>query len=120
MRVPWRERRLICTVQSSHRHVRIGALAITDRTFITNEGYKGRCELDLHADTCVAGANFCICEFDGMTCEVSPYSDSYASIKDVPIVAAATAWTNAETGETHIFYILTRFSGMGRRCRSVY
>ena len=43
-------------------------------------------------------------EFDGMTCEVSPYSDSYESIKDVPIVAAATAWTNAETGETHILY----------------
>jgi hypothetical protein len=39
-----------------------------------------------------------------MTCEVSPYSESYELIKDVPIVAAATAWTIAETGKTRIIY----------------
>ena len=50
------------------------------------------------------GLNFAICEFDGMTCEVSPYTDSYESMKDVPIVGAATAWKNEDTGETHILY----------------
>jgi hypothetical protein len=104
MQIPKKKNLLICTIQSGCRQVRIGAMAITDRTFITEDGHKGRCELDSHADTCVAGANFCICEFDGMTCEVSPYLDNYESIKDVPIVAAATAWTNEETGETHILY----------------
>ena len=104
MQVPREERRLIRTMQLSRRHVQIGALAIRDRTFITKEGHKGRCELDLHADSCVAGANFCICEFDGMTCKVSPSSDKNELIKDVPIVAAATAWTDAKTGETHILY----------------
>jgi hypothetical protein len=60
--------------------------------------------LDSHADTCVAGANFVICVFNGITCEVSLYTDSYEAMKDVPIVGAATAWTNADTGETHILY----------------
>ena len=97
-------RNQVCTVQSSHRHARVGAITITDRMFNTDEGHSGRCELDSHADTCVAGANFVICVFDGMTCEVSPYTDSYEAMKDVPIVGAATAWTNADTGETHILY----------------
>jgi hypothetical protein len=92
----------VCTVQSSHRHARVGAITITDRMFQTEEGHSGRCEMDLHADTCVAGANFVICTFDGITCEVSPYTDSYEAIKDVPIVGVATAWTNPKTGETHI------------------
>jgi hypothetical protein len=81
----------------------VEAIAISDQRFHTVEGHNGRCKLDSHADTCVAGANFAICEFDGMTCEVLPYTDSYESIKDVPIVGA-TAWTNEETGETHILY----------------
>ena len=62
------------------------------------EGCSRRSESDSHADTCVSGANFAICEFDGMTCEVSPYTDSYESMKDVPIVGAATAWTNVRDG----------------------
>ena len=103
MRPLWGVRR-VCTVLSHHRHSRVGAIAISDRRFHTVEGHSGRCELDSHADTCVAGANFAICEFDGMTCEVSPYTESYESMKDVPIVGAATAWTNVETGETHILY----------------
>ena len=77
---------------------------MSNQRFHTVEGHSRRCELDLHADTYVAGANFAICEFDGMTCEVSPYTDSYESMKDVPIVGAAMAWTNEETGATHILY----------------
>jgi hypothetical protein len=103
MRSLWGVRR-VCTVLSHHQHSRVGAIAISDWRFHTMEGHSGRCELDLHADTCVAGANFAICEFDGMSCEVSPYTDSYEAMKDVPIVGAATAWTNVEMGETHILY----------------
>ena len=38
----------------------------------------GRCELDSHADTIVAGANCIILQYTGQECSVHPYSDSYA------------------------------------------
>jgi hypothetical protein len=60
--------------------------------------------MDTHADTCVAGANFLACEFDGTTCEVIPFLSEYQLTKGIPIVSAATAWTNEQTGETVILY----------------
>jgi hypothetical protein len=75
-----------------------------DPMFVTDEGNQARCELDTHADTCVAGVNFLIQSFDGQTCDVMPYSDDYQAIRDVPVVTAATAWTNTNTGETFILY----------------
>jgi hypothetical protein len=42
------------------------------------------------------------CGFDGTTCEVTLFTDAYKSMNDIPIVTAATAWTNEETGETLI------------------
>jgi hypothetical protein len=68
------------------------------------EGTIGRCEMDTHADTCVAGANFLVCEFDGTTCEVTPFTDQYQAMKGIPIVSAATAWTDEESGETIILF----------------
>jgi hypothetical protein len=50
----------------------------------------------------VAGANFLAWEFTGTTCEVSPFTNEYESMKDVPVVSAATAWTNEDSGETFI------------------
>jgi hypothetical protein len=50
----------------------------------------------------VAGANFLAWYFTGMTCEVSPFTDEYEIMKDVPVVLAATAWTNDNTGETFV------------------
>ncbi len=58
--------------------------------------------MDTHADTCVAGLNFCIDELTGEHCDVVPYSSDYKPIKDVPIVNASTAHTNEKTGETLI------------------
>ena len=52
----------------------------------------GRCESDRHADTIAAGANCIILEYTGKECDVSPYSDNYEAVKNVPIVHAATAW----------------------------
>jgi hypothetical protein len=71
----------------------------------TNEviaGTEARCEKDTHADTCVAGPNFVITEYTGEHCDVTPYSNVYEPITDVPIVNASTAYTNPETGETLI------------------
>jgi hypothetical protein len=45
-----------------------------------------------------------MCEFDSTTCEVVPFSEEYESMKDIPIMSAAMAWTNEQTGETVILY----------------
>ena len=58
----------------------------------------GRCELDSHADTIVAGSNCVILGYTGRVCDVSPYREDYESVKDVPIVQAATSWQSQHTG----------------------
>ena len=62
----------------------------------------GKCELDSHADTIVAGSNCIVLNYTGQVCDVSPYSDEYAPVSDVPIVKAATAWQSPHTGQTYI------------------
>jgi hypothetical protein len=57
---------------------------------------------DNHANTCVAGANMLALEATSEVCEVQGYSSELGTIKDVPIVRAATAWTHPETSETII------------------
>ena len=59
-------------------------------------------ELDFHADTVVLGRNCVVLSFTNRECDVSPYTDSYESIKGVPIVVCATAWTSPVSGETVI------------------
>jgi hypothetical protein len=83
---------------------RVSKVRLGDKIFDTTEGNVGLCEMDTHADTSVAGSNFIMCEFDGTTCEVSPFTDEYQSMTDVPIVSAATAWTDDESGETVILW----------------
>ena len=62
----------------------------------------GKTELDSHADSIVAGSNCCIMHYTNRECDVSPYRDDYAPIKNVPIVQAATALTSQYTGKTYI------------------
>ena len=65
-----------------------------------------RCELDSHADTCALGSNFIPLHFTGRVCDVSPYnSDAYDSEKDIPIVTAATAYTDQSNGQVYILVI---------------
>ena len=66
------------------------------------ETVYGRMELDSHADTIVLGKNAIVLQHTNRECDVSPYSDSYAPIRNVPIVTGATAITSTETGETSI------------------
>ena len=58
-------------------------------------------EMDSHADTIVLGRNCTILSYSGRECDVSPYTDSYESIKGVPIVTGATAWTSQVDGATY-------------------
>jgi len=62
-------------------------------------------ELDSHADTIVCGSNCLVLHYTGKECDVSPYTDAYEAIKSVPIVQAATAHDNLETGETNILIL---------------
>ena len=64
-----------------------------------------KCELDSHADTTVAGANCIILSYTGKECDVSPYRDDYESIKNIPIVTAATAWQSPSSGATYILIL---------------
>ena len=79
---------------------------ILNTTSSTIQGHTGKCELDSHADTCVAGANFTILEFTGQVADVLPFDESfYQARKDIPIVTAATLYTNPETGEEILLVI---------------
>jgi len=63
------------------------------------------CELDSHADTCVAGPNCIIIERTGFTVNVTGFSNKQGSFQDVPIVKAATAYNDPKTGATYILVI---------------
>jgi hypothetical protein len=80
----------------------------------TEQGYISTSEADTHADTCVAGVNMIALEATDEVCEVQGYSGELGTIKDVPIVRAATAWTNPETAET-IILIFNQILWYGNR-----
>ena len=63
---------------------------------------NGRIELDSHADTVVLGSNCVVLHHTGKDCEVSPYTDEYDAITDVPVVQGATLWTDQHTNEEYI------------------
>ena len=65
---------------------------ITSTKKKSNEQKFGRCELDSHANTIVAGSNCVILQYTGKGCNVKPYRDDYESVSNIPIVNAATAW----------------------------
>jgi hypothetical protein len=54
---------MLAPIHSNKR--RISLITMQDPMFVTKEGNQARCELDTHADTCVAGVNFLIQSFDG-------------------------------------------------------
>ena len=64
----------------------------------------GRCEMDSHADTCVAGSNCVVLEYTGRTAEVEAYSPDYPS-KRIPIATVATAYDCPNTGAVFILII---------------
>ena len=60
---------------------------VTERLYST-------CEIDSHADTCVAGKNCLVMRYTERVCDVMPYSDAYEPKKAVPIARVATGYTN--------------------------
>ncbi len=98
---------------------RVNALVTTNRTShpwnISRIAYRqyqsidntitGTSELDSHADTCVAGANCVIIEETHQTEDVSAYSEELGTLKNIPIVTAATAYDDPATGTTYILIL---------------
>jgi hypothetical protein len=85
----------------------ISSLSRIERTANLRWIFKARrdlnqSELDSHADTCVAGANTRVTDYTNTEISVSPFSDSYKAIKDVPIATVATAWDDPATGEVTV------------------
>jgi hypothetical protein len=70
-----------------------------------SEVVSGLCELDSHADTCIASANCVILEVTNQTVNVSAFTDVHDVMNDIPIVTAATAYDDAATGVTYILVI---------------
>jgi len=97
------ERRRICDfITTDRRDCPERKISATSR----EDQYKvhhGRIELDSHANTIVFGKNCVVLAFIGRGCNVSTYTDTYDSIKSVPIAKAGTAWTSPESGTTFIF-----------------
>jgi hypothetical protein len=61
-------------------------------------GTIGRNEMDTHADTCCAGANWQLLDFTNEVCEVTPFLDSYELVKEVMVARCGTVWTSPNTG----------------------
>ena len=62
----------------------------------------GQSELNSHADTIYLGQNIIIMGYTGCECEVSPYTDTYESIKRLPIVTGATGYKSPIIGQQSI------------------
>jgi hypothetical protein len=69
------------------------------------ESSYGLVELDTHADTACLGRNFCVIAHTDRVCEVSPYHPNYQPMPDVPIVQAATAYDNPDSGEMFMLIV---------------
>ena len=64
---------------------------------MTTPGHSSTTEIDSHADTSVAGANFRPIAFSGEVCNVSPFLDKYEATMNVPIAMCSTIVTHPDT-----------------------
>ena len=67
-----------------------------------NKVAHSSCQMDSHADTIVTGKNCCILSYTGKICDVAPFNESYDSLKNVPVVSAATTWQCNDDGQVYI------------------
>jgi hypothetical protein len=64
----------------------------------TVEGTIGQNEMDTHADTCCADANWKLLDSTNEVCEVTPFLDLYEPVKEVMVTRCGTVWTSPDTG----------------------
>jgi hypothetical protein len=78
-----------------------GISSMAQREEFENAGFVSRMEADAHADTAVAGKNCIALNFADRSCNAQPSSDACESLKNTPVVTAATGHTSA-SGLNHI------------------
>ncbi len=61
-------------------------------------GTIGRNEMDTHADTWCAGANWQLLDFTNKVCKVPPFLGSYELVKEVMVARCGTVWMSPNTG----------------------
>ena len=91
-----RESRILSSARRIHPEGRRFVKSNEIVRYSTVEGTIGKNEMDNHADTICAGANWKLLEYTGEYCEVTPYTDEYAPKKDVPVAKCATVYTSDE------------------------
>ena len=64
-----------------------------------------RTELDSHADTCVAGANFALYAETGEKVMVSPFSREYVALPDIPVGTVMTVYDDPRDGQSYLLVI---------------
>ena len=64
-----------------------------------------RTALDSHADSCCAGSNMQVLELTGEKVTVSPYSDTYEAVTDIPIATVVTVWEDPKNGQAWMLVI---------------
>ena len=91
------------TVSVISKRVMAAAIrAIESIPYLTTPGVVARNECDTHADTCCAGSNWKLMELTNEVCEVSPFLDTYESVKEVPVARCCTVWTSPDTGQEYL------------------
>jgi hypothetical protein len=70
----------------------------------TMDQRAGRCEMDSHADTCVAGANCTVLEYTGRFATVEAYSPDYPS-KEIPIATVATTYDCPSSAASYVLIL---------------
>jgi hypothetical protein len=65
-------------------------------------GHTARNELDTHANTCCAGANWSLLETTGEYCEVSPFLGSYEPVSEIPLARCCTVWTDQSDSSEYL------------------
>jgi hypothetical protein len=93
-----RHTRNVSTIKSTSRYRAIHAL----ESVYSEPGAEARCELDTHADTCMAGPDFQLGEHTREHCDVVPYSPDHEPLTNIPVVDASRAYKHVKTGETII------------------
>jgi hypothetical protein len=89
------------SIFKTHNHRSLSSRQISTTSIYANPGFTSTVEVDSHADSFVAGKNCIPMNYTERSCDVQPYSDDYAPVKNVPIVTAATGYTSS-TGLNYI------------------
>jgi hypothetical protein len=96
-------RRIDTCITTTRTRSRI--ISQVQKSSTSNDIHHSTCELDSHADTLVAGPNCIILEYTEQVVNVSAFSEHLDTMENIPIVTAATAYDDPQTGDTTILVI---------------